>query len=286
MRPAMAPMAASGDILVVLMAPDDVLAFRRTDGAMLWRTSMGGTAGAYTMAVDASAVYLTAPGGRVAALDVADGHKLWERALPGMLAQVAIARERVLVGSTDNFLYALDAESGKLQWRFRSGADVIGAAATDAAIYYASLDNILRALHRGNGNQRWMTSTPARPILPPRVVRNEVVVIGQMPTLATFDTRTGMPVNTYAAPGDIELAGAPLIDPVLRPFEVAVVIVTRDGRVLALRPESMAFAEVPPVPLAALPGRPLLREATPGTDPGGPPRSDPPPSAALPLRDR
>jgi len=183
--------------------------------------------------------------------------------LPGTLSEVTIARDRVLIGSTDNFLYALDVRSGKERWKYRSGGDVIGAAATDEAIYYAWLDNILRALNRSNGNQRWMKATVTRPVLPPRVVRDEVLIVGLTPTLSTYDAKTGTAVNTYVGPG--ELQGEPLIDPVLRPFEVAVVIITRDGRIVALRPQSMTFREPAATPLNVLPGKPLPRERTPAT---------------------
>ena len=260
-RPAMGPMAVAGELVILLMEPDDVLSFRRTDGAQIWRTSMGGTAGRYSMAVGDDAVFLTAPAGRVAALSLMDGRKLWEQVLPGVLGQIAGGRDRVFVGSNDNFLYALDDTSGRLAWRMRSGGDVIGAAAGRDIVYYASLDNVLRALNRGNGNQRWKKSTATRPVLPPRIVGDEVLIVGLAPTLSTYDAKTGTPVNTYAAPA--EVAGEPLVDPQLRPFEVAAVIIMRDGRVVALRPESITFKEAAPTPLAALPGKSLVRDRLP-----------------------
>jgi outer membrane protein assembly factor BamB len=261
LRPAMGPMATAGDLVIVLMEPDDVLSFRRTDGAEIWRTSMGGTAGRYSMTAGMDAVYVTAPGGRVAALSLNEGKKVWEQMLPGVLSQAAAARARVFIGSNDNFLYALDAESGKLAWKRRSGGDVIGAAAGRDLVYYASLDNLLWAVNRGNGNQRWKKPTAVRPVLPPRIVGDEVLIIGSAPTLSTYDAKTGTPANTYAAPA--EVAGDPLVDPELRAFEVAVVIILRDGRMIALRPQSITFTEAPRVPLTTLPGKPLPRERLP-----------------------
>jgi outer membrane protein assembly factor BamB len=259
-RKAMAPMTIAGGMLVVLMAPDEVIAFRRSDGTPLWASSLGGTADTFA-AAGGDALYVTGSKGRVIALNLTDGKPIWEQMLPPTISRPAVGPGRVFVGSTDNFFYALDADDGKLAWKWRSGGDVIGAASTKEVVYFASLDNVLRAVNRGNGNQRWRKSTPTRPIAPPRIVGEEVLLIGLSPSLSTFDMKTGNPVNSYAAPGELE--GEPLIDPDLRPFRVALVIITRDGRVVALRPQSTAFREAPAVPLTVLPGKPLTREAAP-----------------------
>jgi outer membrane protein assembly factor BamB len=259
-RRAMAPMTIVGGMLVVLMEPDDVLAFRRSDGAPLWRSSLGGTVDTFAAAAG-EALYVTGSKGRVIALNLTDGKPIWEQQLPPTISRPAAAPDRVFVGSTDNFLYALNSSNGQLAWKWRSGGDVIGATSARDAVYFASLDNVLRAVRRNNGNQRWRKSTATRPIAPPLVVGQEVLLIGLSPALSTFDTLTGNPVNTYAAPGELE--GEPLVDPDLRPFRVAVIVITRDGRVVALRPQSTAFREAPAVPLPALPGKPLTREVLP-----------------------
>jgi outer membrane protein assembly factor BamB len=258
-REAMAPgPRLAGDVLVVPMTPDEVLGFRVSDGTMLWRHELGGTAGQIALSVGASAVYVSTPDSRVVAIALDDGRTLWEQKFPGTLSEPAAGRDRVFVGSTDNFLYALNDRSGAFEWKWRAGGDVIGAAVDADVVYIASLDNILRALNRGNGNQRWKKETGTRPVMPPRVVSGSVLVVGVLPALSAFSVKTGMPMGTYLAPG--LLAGQPLIDPVLRPFEVAGVIVTLDGRVVGLRPTGMLFREAPAVPLPTLPGKLLPRE--------------------------
>jgi outer membrane protein assembly factor BamB len=256
---AIAPIAASGAVVVVMIDPGDVVALRRSDGTQAWRTSAG-TSGTRSLAVG-TAVYITGSDGQLVALSLEDGQKLWGQTLPPMLSPPSLAIGRVFVGSTNNYLYAFDEKNGKLAWEWRSGGDVIGAAANRDMVFYASLDNIVRALNRGNGNQRWKKPTPTRPVLPPRIVRDDVLIVGLDPTLSTFDTKTGTPGGMFSAPA--ALAGEPLIDPDFHPFQVAAVIVMRDGRVVALRPQSVAYTEAVTVPLAALPGRPVTRERTP-----------------------
>ena len=258
-RMAIAPIAASGALVVVMIDPDDVVALRRSDGTQVWRMSAG-TSGTRSMAVGA-AVYVTGSEGQVVALSLEDGQKLGQQTRPPMLSPPSLAIGRVFVGSTNNYLYAFDEKSGKLAWEWRSGGDVIGAAANRDMVFYASLDNIVRALNRGNGNQRWKKPTPTRPVLPPRIVRDDVLIVGLDPTLSTFDPKTGTPGGTFSAPA--ALAGEPLIDPDFHAFEVAAVIVMRDGRVVALRPQSVSYTETVTAPLPALPGKPLLRERQP-----------------------
>ena len=264
-RPVMGPLRVQGSLVIALMTPDDVYAFRTSDGAMIWRHSLGGTGGATQMTADADGVYVTAPGGRVIELSLADGTSRWETMIPGTPSAPAAAHDRVFVGSTDNFFYAFDARSGHLAWKWRSGGDVIGAATDLHAVYFASLDNILRSVNRGNGNQRWQKDTGTRPVAPPVVVGPVVVVPGVAANLLAFSVLTGAPVGAFAPPGSAEFKGDPLLDPELRPFEVAVVIITRDGRVIGLRPTGMLFREQPPAPFQQLPGRRLTREPAPFT---------------------
>jgi len=135
---------------------------------------------------------------------------------------------------------------------------VIGAAADGDVVYLASLDNVIRAVNRGNGNQRWLQSTGTRPVLPPRAFRGIVVLPGLMPAVTAFNGETGAVMGTHASGN---LIGAPLVDPALEPFQVAMVTITREGVVEALRPAGVTFREAAIVPLAALPGRALRREA-------------------------
>lgn len=256
-----APLTWTCGYLVSVLEPGEAVAFRPADGHIAWRHPLGATS-SHTPVCEGPRVFLTVDDGRVVALALADGTRLWEQRLPGTLSEPAVARDRVFVGSTDNFLYALDADSGKLEWRWRSGGDVIGAAIGDEdVVYFASLDNILRAVNRGNGNQRWKEEITKRPALPPRTFGGVVLLTGVGKELTTFSAKDGQPINSYTAPAELE--GPPLIDPDLKPYRVAFVVVTRDGRAVGLRPTGMMFREPSLSPLERLPGRRLSREQLP-----------------------
>lgn len=253
-----APIVWEHGLVILVVEPGELVGIRGLDGHPVWRRPLGATTPHPPAVGGTGALYLSLSDGRVVALTLDTGERLWERTLPGTLSPPAAARDRVFVGSTDNFFYALHAATGRDEWKWRNGGDVIGAAVDGEVVYFTSLDNILRAVNRGNGNQRWRKPTGTRPVLPPYAFGGIVVVPGLMPAVTVFVGDTGAVLGTHAAPGD--LAGPPLVDPAVRPFRVAFVTVTREGLVDAFRPAELMFRETAAVPVSALPGRGLARE--------------------------
>jgi hypothetical protein len=152
-----------------------------------------------------------------------------------------------------------------VDWRWKLGGDAIGAVWQDGVVYVTAVDNLLRALRSDGGNQIWVHKLTTRSIAPPAAFGGIVAVSGRNPGLSTLNALTGEEIATLATPPDI--AGAPLVDQVLRPFRVALVAVTRTNRVIGLRPTGMMFRERPLVPLQPLPGRALSREPFPKPEP-------------------
>ena len=257
-QPLSAPLASLGESVLVSIDGGELLALSVTDGRTVWRRSLGSTTRHPVATLDARLIAVTLVDGRVVALNGETGDILWERSLPGTLSPPATARDRVFVGSTNNFFYALDAESGDERWRWRTGGDVIGVAAAGERVYFASLDYILRAVNRDNGNQQWKAEMPTRPSAPPIAVGDVVLLPGVAPRLDGFVGKTGAVLGSYTAPA--ELQGPPAVDGNLQPFRVALVAFTRDGRVTALRPTRMMLPDPPLVPLLKLPGRELPAE--------------------------
>jgi outer membrane protein assembly factor BamB len=253
----MAVPALQGTTLVILTKPDQLRALRTSDGSEIWKSMIRALPGAVTMAADTTGVNIVA-GSTVTRFSLDGGQFEWERELSGTLGSPAVAGNRVFVGSTDNYLYALDAGNGRLAWRVRAGGDVVGAGVDDRFVYVASLDNLLRALHRGSGNQAWKRDLATRTIAPPATFGGIVIVSGNDPTLSTFDATTGQPIAKFSLAADLQ--GVLLLDPKLAPFRVGMVAVTRDGRAIGLKSTGLMFREAPVTPLLTLPGRPLNRE--------------------------
>ena len=254
-----APLAIDGDLLVAVGEGGEAIAVSAETGIVRWRRSLGGTSH-HPPAIGASIAFAL-EGSRVIAVDRVTGAVLWSRTLDGILSAPTVARGLVLVGSSSNHFHALKEGTGYDEWTWRAGGDVIGAAAEDDLVYFASLDNVLHAVNRGNGNQRWKAVVPFRPVAPPVFLSGVVIVAGVSPRVDGFLSATGQVQGSYSGVG--ALLGMPLIDASVKPFQVGMVAVTRDGRVIGLRPQQLMMRDPKPVPLIDLPGRRLPRARLP-----------------------
>ena len=269
-----APGVSARELILVPLENGAIVALRAADGMTAWTCRLEELASPVSLTADAESVYVTAGNSRVAAVDLPSGQLRWDRTLTGTLSPPAAGKDRVFVGSTSNAFFALDAATGRIQWDWKPqmiGGDILGATVDGDLTFFIGLDNLLHAVNRGNGNQRWKQPTPMRPLAPPAAFGGIVAVFGISPAVATFNARTGAAIATYSiASGQGTTAGSipkgpPLIDSDLKPFRVAMVAITADGRAIGLRPAGMMFREAPTVPLGELPGRQLQRERSPVT---------------------
>jgi outer membrane protein assembly factor BamB len=260
-----------------------VQAFEAASGQALWSRPLSEGLEPVGLAAGDSAVFLAfrrsedaaAQGaGHVMAFALADGREQWTRSLTGAPTMPLFARERVYVGATDNRFSALDAKTGKVDWSWRTGGDVTGAAADVKAVYYTSLDAVVRAVNPGNGHQRWKRDASTRAIVPPVALDGSLLVTGLTPMLSAFAPLTGAPQGTFDLPGEVH--GSPLVSAALLPRAVAVVVVLKDGRAFGMRSLTLLFNESAPQPFSALPGTPLTRERLPELPPASVPSSPDP----------
>ncbi len=130
-------------------------------------------------AVTKERVYLSSYDGHVYALHTGDGHELWS--FPGE-AQAAAAGEGespepvkvgdfsysspmladgvLYIGNLDRYLYALDAETGAMRWRYRTkGAVTSTPLVADGVVYFGSNDGYLYAIEPGAAKVRWRYPT-------------------------------------------------------------------------------------------------------------------------------
>ena len=246
-----APPLWSNGWLVAATEAGEIVALRGFDGRELWRRALDGVA-TVRPAIAGGRLFAPLADGRVAVLALATGAPLWERALPGR-PQGILPLDALFVGSTDNHLYRLEIDDGRIDWFWRTGGDVVGTPVADLEhVYFNARDNVLRALDRRNGARRWRRPLAGRPVRGPLRVGPLIVVAGVSPIVELFDAETGLPRGQYVAPG--ELAALPLVIPDARPPTPSLVLITGAGLLVGLT----AAAGPPQLPPDVLPPEPLL----------------------------
>jgi outer membrane protein assembly factor BamB len=74
--------------------------------------------------IDADTVYIGSGDGNIYALDAASGALRWKFRTSNVVhASPAVANDTVYIGSWDSYFYAIDAKSGQQRWRFKTGED-------------------------------------------------------------------------------------------------------------------------------------------------------------------
>jgi outer membrane protein assembly factor BamB len=257
--PLAAPLVWDNGWLIAAVRSGTILALRASDGEIIWRREIGLPVNARP-ALAADRIYLPAANHRIIALQVETGVPLWERRLRGAPNDVLALDDRLYVGSDDNFLYCLNTHDGRVDWRWRTGADVVGLPAADEhRVYFVSLDNVLRGLDLKSGNQRWKRALQLRPSAGPLKAGDTLIVSGVAPMLHAYFIKDGSPAGDTATDG--ELASPPYF--VAGPGDPTVVIVTRNMAKGAMLSGIIRASEAPAPP-------------APDAPPGSPPPAPPP----------
>ena len=274
---------ATGDAVVsspvwfdgkVIFGSDDgsVYAVDASSGRQTWQFKTGGPVPS-TPAIANGNVYMASYDGKVYALDAVSGELRWKfategerrfeaRGLHGMqprqqtfadpfdvfLSSPTVVGTSVYVGSGDGHVYALDAATGALRWKFRTD-DVVHAspAIADGVVYVGSWDGRLYAIDAQTGAERWRFQAGVDPLMhnqqgfqsSPAVVDGVVYVGCRDANLYALDAKTGQERWRFAT-GLSWVVGSPAV---------------RDGRVIFATSDSSLYHVVD-----AVTGKPVLQQ--------------------------
>jgi outer membrane protein assembly factor BamB len=182
--------------LIIALATGEVRALRATDGHLIWTRDLKSPAHA-PPALAADRVYVPTRDSRIVALRVDSGEPIWERRLGGPPNEILALDDRLFAGSQDNWFYCVMAADGKVDWRWKTGGDVIGTpVADDRYVYFVSLDNVLRAMNMVTGGQQWMRPLPMRPAWGAVRAGSTIVVAGLLPPLRAYNIKDGVAAGT------------------------------------------------------------------------------------------
>jgi eukaryotic-like serine/threonine-protein kinase len=211
-----------------------VYAINQSDGKQRWafKTQARVTS---SPAVYAGRVFISSFDGNLYALDAKTGAQLWKFGFAGekrftaphlhgstpvaesmpdpfdfFLSSPSVVQETVYVGSGDGYVYALDAESGALLWKFKTG-NVVHASPTvvNDTVYIGSWDSYFYALDAKTGTERWRFKTGEDHDIYNQVgIQSSAVVSGGLvffgcrdANLYALDAATGKKVWSYANDG-------------------------------------------------------------------------------------
>jgi outer membrane protein assembly factor BamB len=177
------PAVANG---VVYVGSDDknLYAIDARRGEKKWAFATGGLVRS-SPAVAAGTVFFGSYDGVFYALDAADGKVRWKIELPGerkfeakglhgvkpraqtvpdfwdfFLSSPAVVGGSVFFGSGDGNVYAVDAETGQVRWKFATGNVVHSSpAVVDGTVFVGSWDTFLYAIDAQSGREKWRFKT-------------------------------------------------------------------------------------------------------------------------------
>lgn len=260
-EPLAAPLVWDNGWLIGTAASGTVLAFRARDGGLIWRQELGGAIQG-SAALSGDRIFVPMHDNQIIALKVETGEHLWTRRLGGAPNDILALDNQLFVGSKDHYFYSLRARDGFINWRYATGADVLGLPVADRRrVYFVSLDNMLRALERTTGGQRWKRVLPLRPTRGPVVAGNVLIVSGVPANSPAYLIKDGTPAGDIAAGG--ELATSPHVVP--NGALPMVALVTRDianGTVV-----STIIRAIDPTPVAVSPLPGAFNPPIPGAPP-------------------
>ncbi len=256
--PALPPIC-QGSVVFLATAERVIIGYDVENRQEIWRAAIQELP--LAMAVGDDFLVVSDRAGALHALDSKTGLIQWQFQGRGTFPAPVVfdsKNERLYIGDTRGFFYSLSVRTGKVHYRWASGAAIpLSPLVEEDRIYVASYANTLFCYRPGNGHELWRVNLPGRPAASPvRALRRIVVVTldGQVAEYGSGGT-TGAPL--YTAPREI------LPAPTLIPGGLALPL--RSGRLLLLQTKAPT-PKTPPGEEEELEGETLTDddEAQPG----------------------
>jgi outer membrane protein assembly factor BamB len=230
-----------------------VYAINANDGKVLWKFKTTGIVRS-TPAVKEGVVYTGSTEGILYALRAQTGEEIWKFMIAGnamknedfgfdrraIISSPVIAGNKVLAGGRDGFLYSVNKQTGKEEWRVDHEVSwvISSVAVKDTVVVTGTSDGrFIQALSLNTGKELWKYRTKNVVWSSPLIVNNEVYIGSHEGQLFCFDLYTGKKLNNFQTSGVIFTA------PVLR--DSLLYFGCDDGYLYALKPAKYAYASSP-----------------------------------------
>jgi len=193
----------SGKVVYVTaatVAGYDLFALDARTGFLYWRDFIWATPDLGAPAIAKGTIYVGASGSSSSdLLAVSNGSVLWQYPI-AVSSSPAAVNGVVYAGSADDNVYALDATTGSLRWKYSAAKSVYSSpAVAEGFVYAGSADGSIYALNAGTGALVWKRSIGYFAMSP--AVANGVVYVvssnGNVYHLNALNAKTGVPLWKY-----------------------------------------------------------------------------------------
>ena len=162
---------ALGEAVVAVGTADrNLVLLDRSSGEVLWRAHLDGTVRAGPL-LDEDRLYVATesqPDGRVYAVRLRDGRRLWRAYAGSVTAPLAFDGEAIYAGTEDGVVLRMEPERGQVQWRTSlSGAVRAGPLSTPHGLVVATTSDTLYLIDRQTGTVRAHLSLPGAVLATP-----------------------------------------------------------------------------------------------------------------------
>ena len=199
----------------VYFGSDDhnLYAVEAQSGLLKWKFTTQGIVRSRPAIADGK-VYLASDDGYLYAIDTQDGKQIWRtdigNAMPRdqrehlgtsrptdydyLQSSPAVAYGQVYVGSLDGNVYALAADTGKINWTYKTGLKVRATPTIDdGTLYVGSWDKFVYALDALTGQERWKTPIGGEVQTTALVAGGMVYCASRKASVVALDAQTGAP---------------------------------------------------------------------------------------------
>lgn len=157
--------AASGGRVVFGCGDGAVYCLEAATGHLLWKTATRAAVLGSPL-ISNNTVYIGGSDHSFRALGLKDGHVMWSYdSLQGpVMSTPVMYKDRIVFGAWDRYLYALDAATGRLAWKWSNGSSVLNYSPaacipviTGDVVFVAAPDRYLSAISFKDGATLWRT---------------------------------------------------------------------------------------------------------------------------------